>query len=245
METKICEILRNLHTCDHSNGTIRFTTMVQAPSGSLITIYVRPHGDRWVVSDGGSSFAEAMSAGLDEPRINLSVRRALRAAGMRFSDGAIETDPITIDRVQQAAIAVSNLSRDIAESLIAIGRDESELSLDRRTKRLLIQRFQSWVAHGPVMIRGESEVDHKFDTVLNLPDGRKVLIDTVNHHRNSINSVVVANLDIKNLQNDKIVQRIVFDPADKWKIEDINLLKAGALPVSLPNLTESIERLAA
>ncbi|MBA2770662.1 MAG: hypothetical protein H0U34_01400, partial [Sphingomonas sp.] len=97
----------------------------------------------------------------------------------------------------------------------------------------------------PIIVRGHSEKEHKFDTALVLPDGRKVLVDTVRHQANSINSAVVANLDVKQLDDPSIIQRIVFDPLEEWRPEEISLLRVGATPVALPQLARSIERAAA
>ena len=93
-------------------------------------------------------------------------------------------------------------------------------------------------------MRGHSEKEHRFDTAVVLPDGRKLLVDAVNHHMDSINSRVVANLDVKQLEDPSIIQRIVFDPLEEWRSEDLNLLKVGATPVALPQLARSIERVA-
>ena len=244
-QAEICDLIRSWHTCEHLPDEIRFTTMVQAPSGSLITLRVRPEASRWVVSDGGSAFSEALSAGLERPPINLNVRRALRSAGLLFRDGLIESPPVELEMLHQACTAVANTSKDIAETLIMIGRDERELSLDNRTRRLLVSKFHTWVSAGSVIIRGESEKEHKFNMSLALPDGRKILVDTVRHHSNAINSVVVANLDIKNLHDDSIVQRIVFDPTEAWRPEELSLLKVGAPPIALPSLPGSIAKIAA
>lgn len=244
-KTEVCELIRSWHTCEHLKGSLRFTTMVQAPSGSLITIKIRALGDRWVVSDGGAAFGEALSAGIEKPAVNLNIRRVLRAAGLTFNEGLIESPPIELGMLQQACAAVANTSRDIAEALITIGRDERELSLDHRTRRLLVDKFHTWVSSKPFHIRGQSEKEHKFDMALLLPNGRKVLIDTVRRHSNAINSVVVANIDIKNLHDESIVQRIVFDPSEPWKPEELTLLKVGAVPVALPQLPMSIEKAAA
>ena len=242
---EICELVRGWHICEHSKGSIKFNTMVQMPSGSVLFLSVRPAQGRWIVSDRGSAVEEATSAGIDRPVYGLNVRRTIRSNGLAFSDGQIESPPVDIEMLQQACVAVANTSRDIAESLIMVGRDEKEMGLDRRARSLLVSKFHTWVSAAPITVKGESEKAHTFDNALILPDGRKVLIDTVNHHANSINSVVVSNIDVKNLNDETIIQRIVFDPNEPWKNEEIALLKVGAQPVALPKLPKSIEKLAA
>lgn len=123
--------------------------------------------------------------------------------------------------------------------------DETELSLERRARCILVTKFHAWVLSKPVTINGASERQHKFDTALKLPDGRRVLIDVVKHQGNSINSAVVANLDVQRLDDPNILQRIIFDPDENWKPEEIALLEVGAPPVALPSLASAIERIAA
>lgn len=241
----LCSFIRDWYRCEVSDGVYRVCTLVQMPSGSVIALRIRQHGDRWIVSDAGCAIEEANKAGIDKPNLGLNIRRAIRSKGLMFSDGRIEAPPVAIEKLQAAAVCVANTSRDIAEAFIMIGRDNREYSLDRRARNLLVQRFQAWVSAKPVIIRGHSEKEHKFDNALVLPDGRKVLVDSVHKHANSINSSVVANLDVKQLEDPTIIQRIVFDPTEEWRPEDLSLLRVGAQPVALPQLAKSIARVAA
>ena len=242
--TDLCDFVRSWQLCQRVEGTYRISTLVQAPSGSVIDLAIRQHGERWVVSDSGTAIEEANKAGIDKPNLGLNIRRAIRQKGLQFSEGRIESPPVPMESLQAAAVAVANTSRDVAEAFILMGRDTREYSLDRRARNLLIHRFQTWVSAKPVIVRGHSEKEHKFDTAVILPNGRKVLVDAVNPHSNSINSRVVANLDVKQLDDPTIIQRIVFDPLEEWRSEDLSLLRVGAMPVALPQLTRSIERVA-
>jgi hypothetical protein len=242
--TGLCDFVRSWQLCRLVDDAYRVSTLVQMPSGSIIELAVRQHGEHWVVSDSGSAIEEATKAGIDKPSVGLNIRRAIRLKGLQFADGRIESPPVPMESLQAAAIAVANTSRDVAEAFILIGRDEREYSLDRRARNLLIHRFHTWVSAKPVIVRGQSEKEHRFDTAVILPNGKKVLVDAVNHHANSINSRVVANLDVKQLEDPSIIQRIVFDPLEEWRPEDLKLLKVGATPVALPQLARSIERVA-
>ena len=242
--TELCALVKSWGECEHDDRILRYETLLQAPSGSLISLRFRPEGSRWVVTDGGAAFNEAVSSGITRPNFNLNVRRLLRSSGLSLNDGAIESPAVDASRLHQAAVAVANTCRDVAEILVHLGEPEEELTLDERARQLLVRKFKAWVSPRPVYVTGESEKRHKFDVALLLPDNRKVLVDTVSHHTNAINSVVVANIDIKNLGDESIIQRIVFDPTDPWKPEELSLLKVGAQPVALPHLPESIQKVA-
>lgn len=241
----LCSFIGGWLDCQTIDRVHRVSTLIQMPSGSILNLHIRPLASRWIVSDGGSAVEEAASAGIEKPNLGLNVRRALRSRGLTMREGRIEAPAVPLEQLQMAAVAVANASKEIAEALIYIGRDERERSLDFRARQILVGRFHTWVSAHPVMIRGKSDKEHKFDTSLLLPDGRKVLIDTVNHHTNAINSAVVANLDVKRLGDKSLVQRIVFDPQEPWRPEEISLLEVGAQPVALSGLAKSIERLAA
>jgi hypothetical protein len=241
----ICEIARGWPLCDYDGSVYTVTTHCQLPNGSLVKLRIRRAEDGWVVSDGGAAIDEAVASGISRPSFGLNVRRALRLKGLHLAEGRIESPKIGEESLFNAVVVVANACRDIAETLIFVGSVSDEETLERRTRQILIGRFHTWVLKKPVIINGASDRQHKFDTALDLPDGRKVLVDVVRHQGNSINSAIVSNLDIARLNNDHIVQRIVFDPTEDWKSEEIELLSVGATPVALPSLADAIERLAA
>lgn len=244
-ERDLCAIARSWPLCERDEFGYVITTHCQMPNGSLVRVRIHEVGGMWVVSDGGATLEEAAASGIDKPLFGLNVRRAIRAKGLAFVDGRIETPRIGPESLFNGVVVVANTARDIAETLIYVGGAEYGETLEKRTRRILVGRFQSWVLSKPIIISGASERDHKFDNALDLPDGRKVLVDVVKHQGNSINAAVVANLDVRRLENPKLVQRIVFDPSENWKNEEIALLGVGAIPVAIDGLADSIDRIAA
>lgn len=244
-ERDICAAVRAWPLCEHDGTEHVIVTHCQLPGGSLIKVRVRRSEHGWIVSDGGAALDEAVAAGVSKPAFGLNVRRAIRAKGLSFSEGRIESPSIGLESLYNATIIVANTARDIAETLIMVGDAGDNETLERRARKILITRFHTWVSAKPVIIPGASERAHTFDNALDLPDGRRVLVDVVKHQGNSINATVVANLDIQRLNNPKFVQRIVFDPNESWKPEEIELLSVGATPVALPSLADAIGRIAA
>ena len=243
MPLDVCELARSWPLCTRERDAFLVTTHCQLPNGSLIKLRIRPMGrERWIVSDNGAALDEALCSGVEHPAFGLNVRRAIRSKGLNFVDGRIESPRITADMLFSASVIVANAARDVAETLLMLGDDVAEKNLDQKAREILISKFHSWVSQKPVTIEGASERPHKFANSLTLPDGRRILIDSVKHQGNSINSAVVANLDVQRLENPKLIQRVVFDPTEKWKPEEIALLEVGATPVALPNLGQAIER---
>ena len=244
-ERDLCALVRSWPLCDRDGNEHVIITHCQLPNGSLVKVRIRRSGGGWIVSDGGVALDEAIASGIEKPAFGMNVRRAIREKGLSFVDGRIETPRISDESLFNATVVIANTARDIAESLIYLGSAFTEDKLESRVRKILIGRFHAWVSGKPVIIKGASERDHKFENVLYLPDGRKVLVDVVKHQGNSINSAVVANLDVQRLGNAELIQRIVFDPNESWKNEEIALLSVGALPVALPSLGESIAKIAA
>lgn len=241
-----CAAIRSWELCARLGEEYLFTTHCQLPNGSLLKLRIRPAGEQmWIVSDGGAALDEAVASGISHPAFTLNVRRAIRSKGLSFVDGRIESPKIDLSSLFVATVVVANATRDVAEALLMVGSDTTELTLSRRTRELLVSKFHSWVVAKAVTLSGASERLHKFDNALDLPDGRRVLIDIVKHQGNSINSTVVANLDVRRLENPHLIQRIVFDPEANWKPEEIALLGVGATPVALPSLADAINRIAA
>lgn len=241
----ICDIVSRWPMCEQHGDEYAIVTHCQYPNGSLVKVRVRRSGNGWIVSDGGMSLDEALSSGIEKPEFGLNVRRVIRSKGLSFTEGRIESPNIDLSSLFNAVVVVANAAREVAETLIYVGSHFEEDALDVRIRKILVGRFHAWVLKRPLLIHGASERIHKFHNVVEIPDGRRVLIDTVKHQGNSINSTIVANLDIMRLENHSIVQRIVFDPTENWKAEEIELLSVGAMPVALPSLTASIERIAA
>lgn len=243
-ELDLCALARSWLLCERAGNEHVIVTHCQLPNGSLVKVRIRPSGNGWVVSDGGAALDEAIASGVAQPAFGMNVRRAIREKGLSFVDGRIETPRIGQESLFNATVVIANAARDIAESLIYLGSAFTEDKLESRVRQILVGRFHAWVSAKPVIIKGASERDHKFANSLRLPDGRKVLVDVVKHQGNSINSTVVANLDVQRLGDPNIIQRIVFDPSENWKNEEISLLGVGAIPVALTGLGESIAKVA-
>jgi hypothetical protein len=242
----LCDIVRAWPLCAPDGDGFVVTTHCQLPNGSLVKVRIRPAGGgQWIASDGGAALDEAVASGVEIPTFNLNIRRAIRSKGLSFAEGRIESPRVGTESLFNATVVVANAARDIAEALLMIGGDLREEKLERRARAILVSKFHSWVLAKPVTIQGASERAHRFRNALNLPDGRRVLIDVVKHQGNSINSAVVSNLDVRRLEDPRIVQRIVFDPDEMWKPEEIALLEVGAIPIALPSLAQAITRIAA
>ena len=93
-------------------------------------------------------------------------------------------------------------------------------------------------------IIGKSNKPHKFPNVISFANGRRLIIDPVANDPASINARVVANMDVRSINDPLLDQRIVYDDQDKWLPSDLNLLQVGATVVPFSMAPEVIQRAA-
>jgi hypothetical protein len=74
---------------------------------------------------------------------------------------------------------------------------------------------------------------------------RRLIVDPAVHDISSINARVVANLDVRAVNDPLLEQRIIYDDEEHWTPADLNLLQVGATVVPFSRSSEVIRRLAA
>ena len=91
---------------------------------------------------------------------------------------------------------------------------------------------------------GASNKAHRFANVISFANGRKFIVDAVANEASSINSRVIANLDVKSVNDPTIEQRIVYDDEEPWSAADLNLLQVGATIIPFSRANDVIRRIA-
>jgi hypothetical protein len=222
---------------------VRVTTHCMYPSNSLIRVTVRGGTSTIVASDEGGAMGEALAAGIPMRDFSRQLAHRVKEQGLSFKDGVIFTPRMPIEAAPLAVLLVANASQDIARWLY----DHMKIKRTRDFKELLEtflkSTFETKVA--PAIIVGHSRKPHKFANVISLPHGKRLIVDPVVNDQSSINSRVVANLDVKANNDPLIDQRIVYDDEDDWTPADLNLLQVGATVVAFSHSSEVIGRLAA
>lgn len=225
------------------NGVMHVTTHCMYPSNALVKVTVRMGSETALVSDDGGAVGEALSAGIalaDHHKRTLA--HLVREQGLQMDGGVIFCPRIEIDVLPIAILHVANASQDVAQWLY----DHLKIKRTRDFRAMLAdflqKKFEDRVEHNAVII-GHSNKAHKFANVIKLPGGRRLIVDPVSHEASSINSRVVANLDVKATNNPLLDQRIVYDDEEEWSPADLNLLQVGAIAVPFSKSSEVIERI--
>jgi hypothetical protein len=223
---------------------VHVTTHCMYPSNGLVQVTVRGGAETVVVSDEGGGVGEALSAGVPFKDYNRTLSHLIGEQGLTIRNGIIFTPQIPIDAVALGILHVANASQEIARWFY----EHLKIKRTRDFKTLLADflklTFDDRVSHNTTIV-GHSNKPHKFENVVLLPSGRRLIVDSAVHEHSSINARVVANLDVKAVNNPMLEQRIVYDDDEAWTAADLNLLQVGATVVPFSRSSEVIRRIAA
>lgn len=206
---------------------VRVTTHCIYPSNGFVQVVVRggPHSFR--VTDEGGALREIESAGVAVPRVDTKLKQLIQAHGLTIRDGVIGVADVTREGLPVAIALVSNITKDAADWLYDHCKIRRERDFKKMVRDFLNKAFEEQPPKEDTVV-GASNKPHKFDNVIQLPGGKRLIVDPVVRDANSVNSRVVANLDVKELHRADVIQRIVYDDLDDWQAADLNLLTVGA-----------------
>jgi hypothetical protein len=223
---------------------VRITTHCMYPSHGLVQVTVRGGPRVVVVSDEGGALGEAESAGLDlASRKDGVLAHLVAAQGLRIKGGVISSPAVPIESASMAVLLVANASKEVAQWLYEHARIKRPRDFRLRLASFLKATFENRVVHDEKII-GASNKPHKFANVIILGEEKRLIIDPVAKDPASINARVVANLDVRTSKNPNIIQRIVYDDAEKWLASDLNLIQIGAPVVPFSRSEDVIKRIA-
>lgn len=234
--------MRETFSLEAMSDGIRITTHCMYPSNGLVRVAVRGGRETIVASDDGEAVGEALSAGVvlrDPDRV---IRPLVTVQGLLVNRGMIHTPSMPLSAAPLAVLLVANAAKEAAQWLY----DHQKIRRDRDFRRLLTdflkKQFDDQVAEAKIV--GMSNKAHKFQNVISFANGWRLIIDPVANDPQSINARVVANLDVRSINDPLLEQRIVYDDQEKWSPSDLNLLQVGANVIPFSRAPEVIERVA-
>jgi len=220
---------------------VRVTTHCLYPSNDLVTLIVRWRDTEFVVSDEGRAVQEISATRI--PMSDRQIRALVKHQGLNVQGGAIYSPRVGPDAVAAAILLVANASKEVADW----GTEHLGFKMRHNFKRdlaeLLEKHFSENLKHDEFVV-GQSNKAHRFNHVLHLNGQRLLLIDPAINESSSINSRVVANMDVRMREDPDIQQLIVFDDALKWSSSELKLLELGARTVPFSRAEPEIARLA-
>jgi hypothetical protein len=137
---------------------------------------------------------------------------------------------------------VANASKEAADWLFEHTKIKRYRNFKAVVSEFLRSKYDDRV-HKETLI-GASNKAHKFENLIVLRDGKRLIVDPVIDDAGSINARVVANMDIRLAKYPDLEQRIVYDDSVAWEPENLNLLQAGASVIPFSRAADVIGRLA-
>jgi hypothetical protein len=219
---------------------LRITTQCLYPSNGLVRVSVRLNGPWAIVSDDRGALNEAQSAGLDVVVPDRSLAHVATRYGAEIKNGTVFAK-VPLESVAGTAVFVANASRAVADWMYTHSHFRPIRDFRALLADLLKQKFDN-IVHHDVEIEGARK-KHKFANLITLPRGHRLLIDPVSREPASMTGRIVAHLDVRDMNDPFLTQRIVYDDTDKWDADSLNLLSIGAVTVPFSRSGEVIDKL--
>lgn len=234
--------LASLFSVTEGDGFVRVVTPCMYPSNGFVQVFVRGGENTFVVSDEGGAIQQIRSAGAELKSFDRMVKPILDQFGMNIVNGVIRAPECDASRVAYSIAMVSNASKAAADWLFSRIKVKPHDNFKEVVKNYLNVAFAD-VRHE--IIVGSSNKPHKFDNIIHLSDGRRIIVDSVVPDANSVNARFAANMDVRSAGLRNVEQRIVYDDNDDWSVADLNLLQIGAPLIRFSKAPEAFKRLVA
>lgn len=214
---------------DIENG-VRFNTHCLYPSNGFVQVSVYGGGSEFYVTDAGGAFREAEAAGATIKHPDRQFSKLLKKQGLSIRQGAIYSPNVSLDSLPAAITIVANTSKEMADTIFETWRLERTRNFKEMVREFLKSQFVGSEVKEE-KISGSSNKPHTFDNVVKFLNGSTLIIDPVLKDANSINSRVVANMDVHAKNYPNLRQSIVYDDTEEWQSSDLNLLGVTQVPV--------------
>lgn len=223
---KVCEALASLYLCEPLEDGVRVGTTCLLPSGAIVRLLVRAGTDQAVVTDDGLAASEIEAAGarLTSPKRVLA--RYATKYGIKSSDTELYMK-VTVSELPAAVVLVGNAVADAVEQETAKATFPHRRDLKTALSDLIKSRMGEDAAKKKKLTGKYAQ--HEFAHVISAPEPQNiVVIDPVLPESSSMNSRIVAHLDVREAYRDRIHQYLVYDDAEDWTSDKLGMLRLAA-----------------
>jgi hypothetical protein len=231
---EIVDSLRRRNVVSRLGEVILVTTDVLLPNGSQLIVLVEggAAGDRITVSDAGAAMISVAEAGLAlNSAAHASMRRLAIRLGLSLEGGVLRSEAISPDDVAYAMTVVANGARQIADAAFGAARRQERNRFRERVAQDLSVIFGPAIVQRGARLNGYSEDSLRFDYLVTINAGLRLVVDAPIPDGSSIASVVLRQADIKAAQILGLHQAIVYDEADHWQSTSLAQLKLAQVPL--------------
>lgn len=239
---EITAILQEDGQCQASAGGVLVPTHCLYPSNESVVVEVAGTTS-FTVSDRGGALDTILAHGVSVANPVRTLQPFAEKYGVNISNECkIFAGPVGATELVSAIVFVANAAKEAALITINKHRQSQRDRFKQELSMKLRERFGGRYKDD-VHIVGASNKPYKFDGQITLFDDRRVLVSAATDEGNSINAVVVANLDVRAKQDSRTLQRIVYDDREEWRAESISVLAQGAPVIAFRSFPLQIEEL--
>jgi len=222
--------LVDVFKCHAIENGVLVNTQCLYPSNALVKVIVYGAGTEFFVTDAGGWRKELEDAGAYEKLRDKHVQSAASKQGLHLDhSGSIRSPLIGVSDIPAAIAVVANISKEITHSIYSSWKFPRK-KFKEMVRDIVKQQFiESDVSEKK--ISGASNKVHTFENVISLHSGIQIIIDPVVRDAASINSRIVANMDVHSKAYDHIKQAIIYDDEERWSTDELNLLGLPSVPV--------------
>ncbi len=223
----------------------RFAVPTQClyPSNDCVVVYVYGGENECVVSDGGGALDEISSHGITVENPMKLLKQFSIGRGIITNGQKVFTNRVPWEALVSAIVLVANASAEAANWAV----DNMKPKVRRNIKSALLSTLCLYYSRDRIKtderLTGKSARSYRFDNVVMIGEGKKLLVDAVIPEPGSVNARVVAHLDVSRNEDSNVIQRIVYDDDDKWSSADLNILQMAAELVPLTRAAMNFDRL--
>jgi hypothetical protein len=220
-------------------------TMCQYPSGTLVRVRIEGGSRSFRVTDlGGAMWEVEVTGAKSKDDVTRSWARYLQPQGLTVINGEIVASEVEIGLLAAAVMTVANTSQQVAQEEIARARYVPDNNFKQGLRDFLDQTFLDRARHEVEMVGGSNK-KHVFSHVIDKSNGGLLVIDPVLPEPTSMNSRIVAHMDLRSIQENRITQRLVYDDRRIWAAADLQMLSLGAPVLAFSSVQSRIPSLAA
>ncbi len=223
------------------DGLVEVPTQCLYPSGKRVVVFVSGGGTGARVSDEAGALDELTTHNKIANDVQTRVIiPACQKWGVYHEKGKLYATSKGKSDLRAAIVRVANASSFAAQIGFERIKEHAGRSFKKELHFVLSDFFGEERVKAEVKIAGKSNRSYRFDRMIELSNVEKLLIDPVSPDANSVNSRAVAHLDVRELGNPNIYQRIVYDDNENWNASDLSLLQMASTTVPLSKMREDL-----
>ena len=234
------EALSSFLGVEQSAERVAVATHCLYPSNAGVTVFVSGGPNAAIVSDEGGAIDELSTHNRMVLGPDKFLRRFCRSSGLKAEQGKIYSPAVPAEKLHSAVVLVANASAAAAHYGVGHIKLHHRRDLRKELRGILERSFERDRVETDRELVGNSSRPYRFDHVIRINANRLLVIDAVLAEANSINAHAIAHIDLGQVEDENIVQRMVYDDQDEWRSADLNLLQMASTLVPLSGLEPAL-----